>query len=107
MSTLDDLLRCCTEYLIVLALGALVGLGVLAWLVRIVYNGLWQLPKATKHTWTTKAGRGTTFVSNRRVLMPGELRARQKKMGEISYRWPMVILLVVFIAACLYVIGQG
>lgn len=96
------------EHIMVVTMaGSLIGMAILAFSGRIAYNGLWQLPQAIKHTWTTRAGKGTTFVSSRRVLWPKELSSRQKNMGELTYRWPMAVLLIVFMTDCLYTMALG
>lgn len=95
-----------TKYqLPIIAIGSLLGLAIIAYVVRIAFNGIWKMLKGDKYTWTTKGGRGTTFITNSRALKPTELSSRQKNMGETTYVVSTVVLLSAFILCGLYALG--
>jgi|GEM_PF-4510799 len=88
------------HWMAVVVIVSLLLLIIFNFITRVVYNGPWQTPKRNMHTWTTMAGKGTTFVTKYRVLMPRELSSRQKKMKEKTFS-PIKALLIIVVVGLL------
>ena len=80
----------------------LVVLGFISFVTRVYYNGPWETLKGIVYTFTTRGGKGTTFTSPHKILRPGVLSSRQRKMGESTFIVPAIILLIIFAVAASY-----
>lgn len=91
---------------IVWFLAPLLGLALFSFASRVYYNGPWETLKGVIYTFTTRGGKGTTFTSPHRILRPGALSSRQRKMGEPTFVVPAIILLLIFLAVAGYALYQ-
>lgn len=90
--------------LVLLICGLLIVFFYLAFRRRVTHDGQWELSSGKKQAWTDKCT-GTSFASDHRVLMPGELSGRRKKFGKPAWSWPITIVVLAMIVIALRAFG--